>query len=128
MNIGKAFAFLMELAWHPLLVYEAFHEPKIAVISACNEEYAVKDFFMNSVSCIPNSTHFHLSIKIPQELARQGFGFQKPSWYHERSQYTRMLPRTSWSILEKGYLEHHQGENYNSICPENTNQKWFRVA
>jgi len=82
MNIGKAFAFLMELAWHPLLVHEAFHEPKIAVISACNEEYAVKDFFMNSVSCIPNSTHFHLNIKIPQELAMHGFGFQKPSWYH----------------------------------------------
>jgi len=25
-NIGKAFAYLMELAWHPLLVHEALHE------------------------------------------------------------------------------------------------------
>ena len=83
-NIGKAFAFLMEYAWHPLLAHDAQEAqvPKIAVISACNKEYEVKDFFMNSLSCIPNSTHFHLDLHIPEELATQGFGFQKPSWYH----------------------------------------------
>jgi hypothetical protein len=49
MNIGKAFAYLMELAWHPLLVHEAFHEPKIVVQEVVQEEIVAQEVVQKDV-------------------------------------------------------------------------------